>query len=1073
MYLNSLHYTILLHIYTDSLIISTMALINDYFEKTKTLLKTYGSKSLVLMQVGSFFEVYAYRHIQTREVYGSCLDEFVRICDFAEPSVKSTKQTPKNSEILMSGFPEYMIDKYAARMQSHGYTCAIYRQDSNKKNTTRSLDIICSPGTYFANGADDSTSGALMDANTPSTNNIMCVWIHIRQKSRYCTQPQYIFGMSTIDVFHGSCNYNEYVEPNMQQPSCFDEVERYYSIHQPNEIIFVYDGSQLSDRTLESMVQYMQISSKVVHFVDHQNSTIDNSAHGEEITDLQKWAHQCSRQTYQQELLTHTYSQSQEMDLHIIFETCLFHEHYIGCQSFCFLLDFVQKHNPSLLRHMQLPTLEVSDQRLHLANHSLVQLNILDSKQHHGVLSSVEAFVTRSYTPMGRRLLKQTIVHPCTDVSWLLKEYSMIQHMLDHYDALEWIPTSLRSLHDIPYYYRKCVMNNMKPSDVYTLYKDLYECSIIYQQLGVSNDHTQNTMHQHDLLTHYCSMDENYPPLTELIKSFEFTFDMDVCKQYTSLNDIQRNIFVQGIYPEIDGIYASYREVSSQIIALQQYFSHIIRSETAKTKSNGRAVTGEPCKIHHTDKSGSYFKTSSSRAKLITNYMKHDKHKTVTYTTADAVSSKTFLLDTTIQISSATGSDKRIHSSQIDALFYSQLELKQQLQTAIQRQFKEVISSFATMHTHFYGVSDTIAKLDSVYHKARIAHKYNYCQPTIESSVDSTDIHSNDIDNVTPNQSSFVNAKQMRHILIEQLQQQEIYVPNDVSLGGDNSHEGMLLFGTNAVGKSSLIKALGICVVLAQSGFYVPCESFHYRPFKQLFTRILGNDNIFKGLSTFAVEMSELNTILRYSTENSLVLGDELCSGTEMGSAISIFSAGLMQLSNRHSKFIFATHFHEVTQMAQITTIPTLTMKHMSVVYDTSQDCLVYDRRLTDGPGNNNYGLEVCKSLNLPSDFLRLANDIRIQQQPETAPISMAKASSYNARKLRTNCEICQKACEEVHHLQHQKVANEKGFIKHFHKNHKANLINVCQECHDTFHNSKKQHKRVKTTKGMRVVEIQ
>ena len=74
---------------------------------------------------------------------------------------------------------------------------------------------------------------------------------------------------------------------------------------------------------------------------------------------------------------------------------------------------------------------------------------------------------------------------------------------------------------------------------------------------------------------------------------------------------------------------------------------------------------------------------------------------------------------------------------------------------------------------------------------------------------------------------------------------------------------------------------------MAQAGLFVPCEKFEYYPYKNIFSRILGNDNLFKGLSTFAVEMSELRHILRYTDENSLILGDELCSGTEIESAIS------------------------------------------------------------------------------------------------------------------------------------------------------------------------------------------
>jgi DNA mismatch repair protein MutS len=120
---------------------------------------------------------------------------------------------------------------------------------------------------------------------------------------------------------------------------------------------------------------------------------------------------------------------------------------------------------------------------------------------------------------------------------------------------------------------------------------------------------------------------------------------------------------------------------------------------------------------------------------------------------------------------------------------------------------------------------------------------------------------------------------------------------------GFDKEDGILLYGTNAVGQSSLIRSIGICIILAQAGMFVPCSEFTFNPYDKIFTRILGNDDIFKGLSTFAVEMSELRTILNCSNENSLILGDELCSGTENDSALSIFPAGLDHLHKKKKHF--------------------------------------------------------------------------------------------------------------------------------------------------------------------------
>jgi DNA mismatch repair protein MutS len=235
---------------------------------------------------------------------------------------------------------------------------------------------------------------------------------------------------------------------------------------------------------------------------------------------------------------------------------------------------------------------------------------------------------------------------------------------------------------------------------------------------------------------------------------------------------------------------------------------------------------------------------------------------------------------------------------------------------------------------------------------------------------------------------------------------------------------------------------------------------------------------LFKGLSTFAVEMSELRTILNMSDENSMILGDELCSGTETESAISIFVAGLQDLYEKRTSFIFATHFHEIVDFEEIRQMETMKVQHMSVHFDYELYALVYDRKLRDGPGSRTYGLEVCKSLYLPEYFLKRAYDIRSKYFPETKGSLGLSPSTYNATKLRGLCELCNENLgEEIHHIQQQKDADENGFIGNVHKNHAANLLSVCKKCHDSIHhspsgslNNNLEKTKKKTTKGYKLV---
>ena len=145
---------------------------------------------------------------------------------------------------------------------------------------------------------------------------------------------------------------------------------------------------------------------------------------------------------------------------------------------------------------------------------------------------------------------------------------------------------------------------------------------------------------------------------------------------------------------------------------------------------------------------------------------------------------------------------------------------------------------------------------------------------------------------------SFVKADKIRHPIIEHISKNTKYVPNDIVMGKDGI-DGMLLFGVNAVGKSSLMKSIGINIIMAQAGMYVASSEFIYKPYKYLFTRIRSNDNIYAGLSSFEVEMKEFKVILKYANEDSIILGDELCSGTETQDATRISSFWCSHISKK------------------------------------------------------------------------------------------------------------------------------------------------------------------------------
>ena len=254
------------------------------------------------------------------------------------------------------------------------------------------------------------------------------------------------------------------------------------------------------------------------------------------------------------------------------------------------------------------------------------------------------------------------------------------------------------------------------------------------------------------------------------------------------------------------------------------------------------------------------------------------------------------------------------------------------------------------------------------------------------------------------------------------------------------------------------MKAIGIAVILAQAGFYVPAKSMRFSIFDAVYTRISGADNIAKGLSSFAVEMLELKNIFNRATKKSLVLGDEISHSTETMSGLSIVASSILKLSKLEAIFVFATHLHQLPEIEDVEKLKNIIALHLSVMYNNEEDKLIFDRKLAYGSGSSMYGLEYAKSLHMDKEFLSVANNIRKKLTDDYDSIerlSQRKTSKYNKNVYSTTCVICGRACDDVHHIKEQSRANKDGFIEHINANHKYNLVPLCKEHHKMVHDGR------------------
>jgi DNA mismatch repair protein MutS len=306
------------------------------------------------------------------------------------------------------------------------------------------------------------------------------------------------------------------------------------------------------------------------------------------------------------------------------------------------------------------------------------------------------------------------------------------------------------------------------------------------------------------------------------------------------------------------------------------------------------------------------------------------------------------------------------------------------------------------------------------------------------------------IEDVDKNGSS-IDIKNIRHPLVEATSTRISYVKHNIQLGVKN--KGWLVYGMNASGKSTLMKATGLCVLLAQAGCFVPAKEMTLKPFKAIYTRILNQDNLFAGLSSFAVEMSELRDILRNANPYTLVLGDELCAGTESISAQALVASGIQWLSSKSAKFIFATHLHDLPSVINTFQLG-VEVWHLHVEYDPMTKKLVYDRSLRPGNGSTLYGLEVARAMDLPLEFIEQALENRHKIIGSTTQ-KEALSSNWNTEIVRKECEVCHKSITsdlEVHHIKERASAVNGILEDGTHMNDKRNLIVICQKCHDKVH---------------------
>ena len=652
------------------------------------------------------------------------------------------------------------------------------------------------------------------------------------------------------------------------------------------------------------------------------------------------------------------------------------------------LIDYVYSIHPTSLTDLRFPKVNEFDNRLILYNNAVKQLDVVSSEKNKGLFN----IVNRTKTAMGKRLLRNQLLTPMINIRELNEMYDSIDMYMSKSDTIHEIQNVLMGIPDIDRLLKRIGMGQNTILDIQTLY-------------GVCE-------HIKKIETHLSSPVK----ATEIMDHISSHFDVD----------FQWNVR-PSVSSEVDKSVLELEKIKKCIEELPDYGNDDIKTQLECFKLLNIDEAKSNMKIKNMQQIYGMKPMWKSHFSL-----KNDKSGTYIYCSAKGLKFlKATGLDKEWNVDTNTKTNIKL-STKITADILAKYDhLKENAETV----YKEYVTRYsAELHTKFSEIirelSETIAQLDCTISKASVALERNYVRPEFNGLTDYSTIHTTGI----------------RHPIVEAFID-DTYIGNDINLD-----KGLLLYGINGSGKSTFGKSIALNIILAQAGFFVSATTFRYTPFTKLFVRINCDDDIYNGLSSFQVEMNELRTITRLADSQSLIVGDELCKGTEEISANAIVAGVVKWMSERHISFVLATHLHNVLSIDYVDELiatKRLQIKHVSTNFDPKKDKLIFNRTIQDGNGDSLYGIHVARCMLRCPEIHNLTMQASNQIQGNKTHIVSNKKSKYNKNVLLDECEECGSFKDlHTHHIIEQKHF-EKG---NKNKNVKTNLQVLCRTCHEKHH---------------------
>ncbi len=522
-------------------------------------------------------------------------------------------------------------------------------------------------------------------------------------------------------------------------------------------------------------------------------------------------------------------------------------------------------------------------------------------------------------TPMGKRLLRAWMLRPSINSAEINQRLDAVEGMVKDLVAREELRRSMDGILDLERLLSRVTLETANPRDLLALAISLAKLPAVRTSLSHFPVERLRTLYEQcdelaDLRTRILSSLEDEPPLT--------------------LAD--GGVIRAGVDPTLDELRGLSRNS-------KQYIAQIEQRERQRTGIGS-------LKVKFNNVFGYYLEISKANQHLAP---------------ADYERKQTLV------------NAERFTTPELKEYEAKVLDAQEKMVEIERRLFAELRCAIAAEARRIRQTALAIAEIDVLANFASVAANRNYCRPKlISASPSPADIAQGGIVEA----SGDIEIVEGRHPVIEQLEISGVadrFVPNDLYLNA-TTHSILLITGPNMGGKSTYLRQAALIVLMAQMGSFVPARSARLGLVDRIFTRIGASDNLARGRSTFMVEMTETAAILNTATARSLILLDEVGRGTATYDGLAIAWAAIEYIhANTRAKTLFATHYHELTELADRLS----GVKNFHVGVKESGGGIVFLRKVEEGAADKSYGIEVAKLAGLPADVVNRAREVLAEHE--------------------------------------------------------------------------------------------